>query len=324
MKKNNILILSAGRRVELVQDFQTEAARFSDGIGVFATDLNPHMSSACHVADRAFSVPRIDAAEYIDSILELAQQHDIGLIVPTIDTELLKLAEARDRFEAEGIHIVISDAKLITLCCDKRLTAGLFAQYSIRSPEIYERDRLVFPCFAKPYDGSRAIGAKKINTPADLTVDITEDPKMMFAQYIDIENTFSEFTVDMYYDRQGRLKCAIPRKRLEVRSGEISKGVTCKNSLYQTLLEKMSVLQGARGCITAQFFYNEETGEFYGVEINPRFGGGFPLTYAAGGNYPSRLMREYLGDEEIPFSDDWENNLIMLRYDAKVLVHEND
>ncbi|WP_096137366.1 ATP-grasp domain-containing protein [Neisseria meningitidis] len=127
-----------------------------------------------------------------------------------------------------------------------------------------------------------------------------------------------------YYDRQCRLKCAIPRKRLEVRSGEISKGVTCKNSLYQTLLEKMAVLQGARGCITAQFFYNEETGEFYGVEINPRFGGGFPLTYAAGGNYPSRLMREYLGDEEIPFSDDWENNLIMLRYDAKVLVHEND
>ena len=160
-EKNNILILSAGRRVELVQDFQTEAARFSDGIGVFATDLNPHMSSACHVADRAFSVPRIDVAEYIDSIFELAKQHDIGLIVPTIDTELLKLAEARDRFEAEGIHIVISDAKLITLCRDKRLTAGLFAQYGIRSPEIYERDRLVFPCFAKPYDGSRAIGAKK-------------------------------------------------------------------------------------------------------------------------------------------------------------------
>ena len=134
-EKNNILILSAGRRVELVQDFQTEAARFSDGIGVFATDLNPHMSSACHVADRAFSVPRIDAAEYIDSIFELAKQHNIGLIVPTIDTELLKLAEARDRFEAEGIHIVISDAKLITLCRDKRLTAGLFAQYGIRSPE---------------------------------------------------------------------------------------------------------------------------------------------------------------------------------------------
>ena len=324
MKKNNILILSAGRRVELVQDFQTEAARFSDGIGVFATDLNPHMSSACHVADRVFSVPRIDAAEYIDSILELAQQHDIGLIVPTIDTELLKLAEARDRFEAEGIHIVISDAKLITLCCDKRLTAGLFAQYSIRSPEIYERDRLVFPCFAKPYDGSRAIGAKKINTPADLTVDITEDPKMMFAQYIDIENTFSEFTVDMYYDRQGRLKCAIPRERLEVRTGEVSKGATRRNALYEELVEKMAVLEGARGCITAQFFVSKTDNTTYGVEINPRFGGGFPLTYAAGGNYPGWLIQEYIGGQDIPFSDDWENNLIMLRYDAKILVREHD
>ena len=226
--------------------------------------------------------------------------------MPTIDTELLKLAEARDRFEAEGIHIVISDAKLITLCRDKRLTAGLFAQYGIRSPEIYERDSLVFPCFAKPYDGSRAIGAKKINTPADLTADITEDPKIMFAQYIDIENAFSEFTVDMYYDR------------------EVSKGATRRNALYEELVEKMAVLEGARGCITAQFFVSKTDNTTYGVEINPRFGGGFPLTYAAGGNYPGWLIQEYIGGQDIPFSDDWENNLIMLRYDAKVLVREHD
>ena len=71
MKKNNILILSAGRPCRnWCRTSKTEAARFSDGIGVFATDLNPHMSSACHVADRTFSVPRIDAAEYIDSIFD--------------------------------------------------------------------------------------------------------------------------------------------------------------------------------------------------------------------------------------------------------------
>lgn len=279
---------------------------------------------ACDVSDGSFEVPPISTDSYIDSIFNLAVRENIGLIIPTIDTELQKLADERERFEAASVHIVVSDSDFIAQCRDKRKTATLFARYGIRSPEIYDRKKLVFPCFAKPYDGSRAIGAKRIDTPADLTPEVLADTKLMFCQFIDIENKFSEFTVDMYYDRQCRLKCAIPRKRLEVRSGEISKGVTCKNSLYQTLLEKMAVLQGARGCITAQFFYNEETGEFYGVEINPRFGGGFPLTYAAGGNYPSRLMREYLGDEEIPFSDDWENNLIMLRYDAKVLVHEND
>ena len=323
-EKNNVLILSAGRRVELVQDFQTEAAKFSDDVKILTTDLVPRMSSACHVSDGSFEVPLISSDSYIDSIFDLAVRENIGLIIPTIDTELQKLANERGRFEAAGIHIIVSDADFIARCRDKRKTADLFAHYGIRSPEIYDREKLVFPCFAKPYDGSRAIGAKRIDTPADLTPEVLADPKLMFCQLIDIENEFSEFTVDMYYDRQGRLKCTIPRKRLEVRTGEVSKGITRKNSLYQTLLEKMAVLEGARGCITAQFFCNEETGEFYGVEINPRFGGGFPLTYAAGGNYPGWLMHEYFRNEEIPFSDDWENNLIMLRYDAKVLVHEND
>ena len=218
MRKNNVLILSAGRRVELVQDFQTEAAKFSDDVKILTTDLVPRMSSACHVSDGSFEVPLINDDSYIDSIFNLAVRENIGLIIPTIDTELQKLADERERFETAGIHIVVSDSDFIAQCRDKRKTADLFARYGIRSPKIYDREKLVFPCFAKPYDGSRAIGAKRIDTPACLTPEIVDDPKLMFCELIDIENEFSEFTVDMYYDHEGRLKCAIPRKRLEVRS----------------------------------------------------------------------------------------------------------
>lgn len=321
-KRNNILILSAGRRVELVQDCQTEAAKRGDGIKVLTTDLNPHMSSACQVSDGSFAVAPISAPDYIDRILDLALAQNVGLIIPTIDTELQKLADARARFEAEGIHIAVSDSNLIRQCRDKRQTAELFLQYGIQSPEIYSRDAITLPCFAKPYDGSRAIGAKRIDSEADLTPEVLADPKLMFCQLIDIVHEFSEFTVDMYYNREGRLKCVIPRERLEVRTGEVSKGATRRNALYSALVEKMVVLEGARGCITAQFFYRPSDGLFYGVEINPRFGGGFPLTYAAGGNYLGWLMQEYLDGADIPFCDTWENNLLMLRYDAKVLVRD--
>ena len=320
MKKSNILILSAGRRVELVQDFQTEAAKFSDGIRIYCTDLNPRMSSACQVSDGAFAVPRISAENYIDSIFQLADEQNIGLIIPTIDTELLKLAEARSRFEAAGIHIIVSGSGLIRQCRDKRDSVALFARYGIDTPKIYGSDDIEFPCFAKPYDGSRGIGAQAINSADELTDELKNDPKMMFCQLIDIQNTFKEFTVDMYYDRQGRLKCTVPRERLEVRSGEVSKGATRRGWLYDFLNEKLATLEEARGCITAQFFYHEASQTVYGVEINPRFGGGFPLTYAAGANYPGWLIREYCYGEEIPFFDEWENDLIMLRYDAKVLV----
>lgn len=324
MKRNNVLILSAGRRVELVQDFKTEAAKCSDGMKVYTTDLIPEMSSACHISDGAFAVPPISADDYIDSIYSLSVEQNVGLIIPTIDTELKKLAEARQRFKEAGIHIIVSDIGLITLCRDKRKTADLFASYGIKSPEIYDRNHLTLPCFVKPYDGSRAIGAKRVDTEADITAEMMADTKLIFCQLIDIENEFKEFTVDMYYDDKGRLKCVIPRERLEVRTGEVSKGATRRNRLYDVLVGKMAVLEGARGCITAQFFFNDATHELYGVEINPRFGGGFPLTYASGGNYPGWLISEYLKGEDIPFFDRWENNLMMLRYDAKVLVHEKN
>ena len=322
--KNNILILSAGRRVELVQDFKAEAAKISGDIKVYCTDLNPRMSSACHVADGAFAVSRINSTGYIDDIFALSKEQNIGLIIPTIDTELQKLADARDRFAAEGIHIIVSDPELIALCRDKRRTTALFNQYGVGSPEIYNRDNIVFPCFAKPYDGSRGIGAQAINDANELTPELLNDPKMMFCQLIDIKNTFKEFTVDIYYDKNNVAKCVVPRERLEVRSGEVSKGATRRNHLYNLLVKQLATLKGARGCLTAQFFYHDESQTVYGIEINPRFGGGFPLTYACGANYLNWLIREYLLDEEIPFFDQWENNLIMLRYDAKVLVHEND
>ena len=139
MKKNNVLILSAGRRVELVQDFQTEAAKFSDDVKILTTDLVPRMSSACHVSDGSFEVPLISSDSYIDSIFDLAVRENIGLIIPTIDTELQKLANERGRFEAAGIHIIVSDADFIARCRDKRKTADLFAHYGIRSPEIYDQ-----------------------------------------------------------------------------------------------------------------------------------------------------------------------------------------
>lgn len=143
---------------------------------------------------------------------------------------------------------------------------------------------------------------------------------MMFMEFVDSSHT--EFTVDAYYDRHGELKCLVPRERIEVRCGEVSKGITRRHYVYEYLLPRLKGLKGARGCITLQLFANEKTQSFFAIEINPRFGGGYPLAYSAGANYPKWLIGEYLRDEALSFYDKWEGNLMMLRYDAKVLVHD--
>lgn len=318
-QNTNVLLLSAGRRVELLQAFQHElTARFASS-AVYAADLNPELSAACQVADKAFAVPRVTATDYVDHLLELCVSQGVGLVVPTIDTELLGLAQARTRFAREGVHLVISDEPLIHRCRDKRQTATMFDEMEVAVPRIMQSSELRFPCFVKPYDGSRSVGAMKLATGSNLTEAMRIDPKLIFMEYIDTSH--DEYTVDVYFDRAGHLRCLVPRHRLEVRDGEISKGITRKNHVYEYLRERLAHVEGARGCLTLQLFAQPQGQRYAALEINPRFGGGYPLSYAAGANYPGWLIEEYLQGREIAFFDGWEADLLMLRYDAQVLVH---
>ncbi|EGR0753319.1 TPA: ATP-grasp domain-containing protein [Vibrio vulnificus] len=319
--KSNILVSSAGRRVELVEAFKQSLIKYMPHGKVFCSDMRPELSSACQVADEYFSVPRVTEDGYIDCLLNLCEQKKIGLVIPTIDTELLVLAENRHRFLAKGIQVIVSDELLISYCRDKRKTAELFDSLGIDQPKILDRTKLTYPCFCKPYDGSCSVGAIALFSESDLTREILDNPKNMFMEFI--PKSYSEYTIDAYYSKDSILKCLVPRKRLEVRGGEVSKGVTRNNFVYDYLLDRAKILKGARGCITFQLFVNEITQSIKGLEINPRFGGGYPLAHDSGAHYTDWLIREFLNDENIGFFDNWEPNLIMLRYDAKVLVRES-
>lgn len=318
LNKHNVLLLSAGRRVELIKAFKQELHLRGLPSMMLATDLKPGMSAACQLADQAFGLPRVTAPGYMDELLTLCLLHKVGVVVPTIDTELQSLAQQRDRFAAEGIDLVISDESLVRLCRDKRLTAQLFNSLGIDVPKIFDPHELTFPCFAKPFDGSRSVGAAKLSHAADLSDGMRDDPRMMFMEFID--QSFEEYTVDAYFDRIGALKCLVPRHRLEVRDGEINKGVTRKHHVYEYLIDKLGKIKGARGCLTVQLFVHPHELRYAALEINPRFGGGYPLSYSAGANYPGWLIDEYLLQKEICFFDGWTSDLMMLRYDAHVLV----
>ena len=105
-----------------------------------------------------------------------------------------------------------------------------------------------------------------------------------------------------------------------MRAGEINKGITEKNVLVPFVTKHLAHIEGAKGCLTMQFFLNRTTKQVIAIEINPRFGGGFPLSYVAGANYPKYLIEEYLLGKEIPVNNNWEDHLLMLRYDEAVFV----
>ena len=315
----HILITSAGKRVELVKEFKIAAASLTNGSKVYTTELNPLLAPAAYVSDGCFKVPRVTADDYISCLEELCRQENIGLIVPTIDTELRVLSESRERFASFDCNILVPENDFVNVCRDKRLIERYFGDHDIRVPEKRDKNHPAFPMFAKPYDGSLSVDTFVLKSAADLTPYIMEHPKLMFMEYID-RRVYKEYTVDMYFGRDHHVKGIVPRERIEIRAGEINKGITRKNDVLPYLKKRLEYLPGVVGCICLQLFYHPETHDIVGIEINPRFGGGYPLSYAAGADFPSCAIKEYLLNQSVDYDESWKDKTLMLRYDASVII----
>lgn len=317
---NNILITSAGRRVSLVNYFKKEVQQLFPQAKVFTTDINPEYSSACQVSDHYFKVSRVSEPDYIEELLNIAQENQVKLIIPTIDTELLVLANNKSLFQAKGIQILVSDASLIKIFRNKRDTHSFFNSYQIHTAKEFLKTNYTLPVYIKPIDGSRSLDNYIIKKTEDFTNYHFQNEKLMFLEYLD-HQVYEEFTIDMYYNKNSELKCLVPRKRIEVRDGEVNKAITKEAFFIADIKQKLEKVEGFYGCITMQVFADVTKKTYFGIEINPRFGGGYPLSYLANANFVKWILQEYMQDIVVEdWFDNWEKNLTMLRYDSEVIV----
>lgn len=316
----NILICSAGRRVSLVRYFKQALQSLCKGGQVFTTDLEPGLAPACVASDEGFKIGRFSESTYVSDLLELCLSNNVKLVIPTIDTELILLAENSELFATNGVTVLVSDLDLVRSCTDKRLTAKLFSDYGVANPRKIDPNDPCFPAFVKPVEGSSSKDLHLLHSKKDIKNALLDEGRYVWMEYCDPLD-YHEVTIDLYYDKGSSLKCVVPRRRLEVRAGEVSKGVATKDEqMIQFVTDKLTTLKGARGCITLQVFAHREAPNYYGIEINPRFGGGYPLSYLAGANFPEWIIREYMLGENIEPYDGWEDGLLLLRYDAELTV----
>lgn len=313
----DVLILSAGRRVSLTRLFRQAAA--THGFSVATADLRPAMSSACQDGGDWIELPHVGDADYSLRLENYCRDAGVRLIVPTIDTELPLLAKLKAHFATFGCTIAVSDLALVEHCADKRMTGALFEPLGLKMPRRMLANALSYPLIIKPYDGSLSAGIFILHNSAELTPSHLENPRNMFCQYLEHAD-HEEFTCDAYFDRNNRIRSIVPRLRIEVRGGEVSKGRTVRNDIVPFLTKRLAHLPGAVGCLTIQIMRHRETGEKYLIEVNPRFGGGYPLTARAGACYHQWLIDEYILHRPIEDFSAWQDRLTMLRYDAEIFV----
>jgi len=308
-----VLFTCAGQRVDIVDAFGRAGAT------TVAADVNP-LAPALYRSDRWALVPRIEDQEYVPALRALVDEHDVRLIVPLTDLDQVTLAAAREEL---GALVLLPDEETVERLADKYLAHVLFEERGIASPPTWlpngVPDDASFPLLVKARSG---FGSRHIYRAEDRV------QLGFFLGYTPVDSIVQaclggeEFSIDVFCDLDGRCLNAIPRTMIESKGGESIKGMTIRDQqlieLARDVAEKLRLV----GPANIQCF-REQDGSHYVTDINPRFGGGFPLPLAAGGRYPELALALARGERPEPRLGDFREGIVMTRFFSDLSLTQN-
>jgi len=288
---------------------------------IVAADIDP-LAPALQEVDIPYIVPRLTEPEYIPSLLEICRRDQIDLIFPLIDPDIPVLAARRSEIEATGARLAVISPEAAEMTADKWQTTRFFQSLGLPTPQSWlpgqaSVDDLTFPVFIKPRRGSAAQYTFKVRNADELEFFVNYVPDPIIQEYL----PGPEITNDVVCDLDGEVLAVVSRQRIEVRWGEVAKGVTIYDSAITTACVKIAQALPAVGPITVQCMMKDGVAHF--TEINARLGGGVPLGIAAGADYPRWLLARSAGiPADIPPLGSYRTGLYLTRYDDSFFLSE--
>jgi HAD superfamily hydrolase (TIGR01549 family) len=312
-----ILFTGVGRRIELVQAFRNAALVLNKELKIYGADM-AGTAPALAFCDFTRRVVSMRDPGYIQNVLDICLSEHIDLLIPTIDTDLLVLSENKETFEAIGTRVMISAPDKIRICRDKNNISQFFVDCGLHAPmpvNNWKEYKGGFPAFIKPKDGSSSINAFKVENEEELVVYAGQVEDYIVQPFV----KGREYTIDIFCDWAGNPISIVPRERLQVRAGEVLKTQICMD---RTMIEESKIICSAFkpcGPMTVQLIRDENGTDWY-IEINPRFGGGAPLSMKAGARSAEAILKLMDGEEneERQIAD----GAVYSRFDQSVCVTE--
>ncbi len=276
---NNILISSSGRRVELVNLFKNAIKEFNLDSKVIGLDASSTAPTSKFV-DEFIVGPKLNNLNFKSFLYKTIKEKSIRVIIPTIDSELEFYSKIKNEVKQKfNCIVLISDYDVVSIFRNKLKSHNFFIANGFKSPFLFSKSEVMnFPVFVKPIDGSSSIGAFKVDNLSELTYLLTKNPNLMIQEFIE----GIEYSVDVFNYIDTTNVSIVIRERIQVRSGEISKGRIVKDEMIQKTIYKLISLVKFIGNVTIQLI--KRNNELFLIEINPRFGGGTPISIMAGAN----------------------------------------
>lgn len=317
----NILILSCGTRNKIVQYFK----RAFDGIGnVIATDCS-NLAPALYEADKYYIVPRMDAPDYLNVIIDICKKEQVAGVLSLIDPELSLLAKHEKQFLEVGTKVIGSSYELCEMALDKFQMYEWLIQHEYKCAKSYmDKDdfykdlgagKIKFPVFVKPARGSASISISKVYDKEMVELLFAHEDGLMIQEFLNGQEIGADVYIDMI---SGEVVSIFTKKKLKMRAGETDKAVSFKDDKLFSLIEKFVKEAGYCGQIDIDIF--EIDGEYYISEVNPRFGGGYPHAYESGCNHMKRILKNLEGNQNDKLIGEYQDGVYMMKYnEIKIL-----
>ncbi|MBD2184928.1 ATP-grasp domain-containing protein [Planktothrix sp. FACHB-1355] len=314
----NVILTCAGRRNYLLKYFQ---AALGNRGKVFAGDVSIE-APTLQEADESFLLPPIYRSDYFDKLFDICQQKKVRLIIPLNDLELPSLAKQRDRFLAIGTIPAVSSPEVVDICFDKFATFKFLQNIGISAPKTYlslasareaiQKGEITFPVVVKPRWGSASIGIEYPQDEEDLELAYRFVKKSVMRSFLAevsssdpdrcilIQERLSgqEHGLDIINNLDGAYITTFVKRKLTMRAGETDRAITVENEELKQLGAKIGQKLGHIGNLDCDVIVGE-TGLCV-LELNPRFGGGYPFSQIAGANIPAALIAWANGEEPDP------------------------
>lgn len=305
----NILLTSAGRRSYLVKYFK-EALQ-GDG-KVYVGNSDENVSSFLY-ADEKVITPCIYDNNYIDFLLKYCLEKDIVAIIPLFDIDLYILSMHKELFKSKGVHIIVSDVSVVSVCNDKWRMHDYLEKNQISTPKVYislesaiealRNYKLEFPLMIKPRWGMGSIGIYEVNRMEELEILYFRVKRQIDQTYLRFESRQDidqcvliqekiigqEYGIDIINDLDGIYQSTIVKKKCAMRAGETDIAVTTENEIIENIGRLLGGKLEHIGNLDVDIILSDK-GEPYVIDMNARFGGGYPFSHCAGVNLPKAII----------------------------------
>jgi carbamoyl-phosphate synthase large subunit len=309
-----VLFTCAGQRVDIVEAFGRAGAT------TLATDVDP-LAPALYHADRMGFVPRIDDPSYVTVLADLVAGHGVSLVVPLTDLDQEVLARSRDAL-APALVLTPSEEVCRTMG-DKYLAHCFFVGRDIPSPRSWlpgdVPDDVRFPVLVKVREGFGSRHIYRAADPGQLDFFLRYTPVESFVQELCLGE---EFSIDVFCDLGSRCLNAIPRTMIQSKGGESIKGTSLADPVLIAHGARVAEAIGIVGPANIQCF-REPDGTLPVTDVNPRFGGGFPVPLNAGSRYPELAMALARGERPEPTLGAFREGVTMSRFFADFVLVED-